>query len=545
MKKIKSYAMLALVAMMVVFVSSCSKVPKYAKLISDDAAVVVSMNINKGAENTGVDKNSDLKLKIKKQIKNSGVSKKLSNMMCEIVDEPEKLGLDLRDPLLFSVSPKSEPVLVGAVYSTDDFTNVLNLMAKEADGEKVRQKGDYWIYNSGSMVLVYNKDWFYLGSKKYDQDVDDFVSDVKDLFEQQNTKGTMLESENMKAMCSADGFVQMLIQFKGLSDIREVKEAAKNMPDDIDLDDIAILGDFNIKGADITLSAEVISDKKETKEKLDKYADYLKDINQNMLQYCDEEGAAMFMNIDFQQALEASDISNALKMLDEDTRKDVRKILESIVGEGVIACNNIDMENGNPYISAYCKVSDNSFIKLVERNMGSDVISEGSNKYSIPFRYYYGEPSFFTTLGYDGDVIYCVTGDRGASLKAAKRSLSSDHAKGKGFYAYLSAKFVTNILKNIDDPEAKLCKDVANLFTYAEAYYESGTKAVVKLHAKNDDFVSTLIKTLTNAVGELQGMSDYAVDYEDVDTVDSAEVDYAIADTVAVDYDDYDYDYDY
>lgn len=537
MKKFRTYVMLALVAMMVAFVSSCSKVPKYAKLIPDDAPVVVSMDINKGAKSTGVDNNSDLKSKIKKQIKDSGVSKKLSNLMCEIVDDPAKLGLDLRDPLLFALASKNDPVLTGAVYNAEDFTEVLNQIAKENDGEKVKQKGDYWLFNIGSTVLVYNKDWFYLGDKKFSQDVDDYFDDVKDLFEKESTKGTMLESENMKAMCSADGFVQMLVQLKGFSDMREIKEVAKSMPDGIELDDIAILADFNIDGTDITLTGEVISEKKETKEKLDQYMDYLKDINQNMLQYCDAEGAGMFWNVDFQKAMEVSDISNALKMLGEDTRKDVKKIMESIVGEGVIACNSIDMENGYPYISAYCKVSDDSFIKVLEKNLGEGVTSEGTHKYSFPVKYVYGEPSFFTFFGYDSDVMYCVTGEKGASLKPAKKPLSADYAKGKGLYAYLSAKFVTNALKEVDNPQAKVCKDIADLFTFAELYYESGTKGVLKLHAKNADFVSSLIKTITNAVEELQSAPAYN-EYEDIDTV-AVYDDYAYADSVA--YDEYDY----
>lgn len=538
MKKIRSYVVLALVAVLVTFVSSCSKVPKYAKLISDDAAVVVSMDINKGVKNTGVDDNADLKNKLKKQIKDSGVSKKFSTMMCEIVDDPAKLGLDLRDPLIFSFTAKEEAVLVGAVHDAEDFTEVLNQMAKEMNADKVRQKGDYWIYNEGNTILVYNKDWFYLGDKKYSQDVDDYVGDVKDLFESEKTKGTMLESENMKAMCSADGFVQVLVQMKGISSMPDMKEALNSVPDDIDVEDIGILFDFNIDKADVTLSAEVVTEKKETKEKLEKYVDYLKDINQNMLQYCDVAGAGMFVNVDFQKAMEVSDISKALKLLDSETRSEVKKVLESVDGEGVLACNGFNLLDNMPAISAYCKVNDDSFIKALEKNMGSSVNSEGAHKYSFPITFRYGQPAVFTFYGYDNNMMYCVTGEKGATLKPAKRPLTADYAKGKGFYAYLSAKFVTSALDNVDTPQARACKSIANLFTYAEAYYESGTKCVVKLHAKSDDFVSAFIKTMTTVIEDLQTAPGIIDDYDEADTIAvyDDDDDYAYADTVAYDY---------
>lgn len=551
MKKIQKNLWMLMAIMVVVLVSSCSKVPKSAKLIPSDAAVVVRMDVKGAMEQSGVGDDSGIKDRLKKAIKDADMGKKLTDAVVGVIDDPVTLGLDLRDPVFFYATDKGKVAFVGSVYKKDSFTEFLNVCSKEMDGDKVKEKDDYCTLVDGRSILVYNDDMFYFGERQYSEDEDDFIKEVKELFEAKDAKNTMAESENMKALCKADGFVQTLINMEAIASMKEFKEVAKMMPGDLDLGKLAYIFTFGIDNDKATFTAELLTQDEKWLEYIDNSYSCNKDINPELLKYASEDGAAIFLDVNMTEYMKKMDFDAMLKQMPDEARKMARKFLDAIDGEAVFAFNDFDMENEYPTLSMYVKLTDESIKKTLEENLFNNMEADGSNQWKMPIAYGkkedpfwggytrdYDNPVAYLTAGVKNSQLYVLTGADNKPFAKAGKAFPESLVKGKGAYMYLSAKLITNILSKVDNPYAKAALDIVKVFDYAECYSEGKAKGVLNIYGKNKgkNIVSEFVKAVTSFVESIGSAVGEPEVVEDDLAVDTVAVDWAAADSAVAEY---------
>ena len=141
MKTIRNLSLLTLMAV-AFLLSSCSKTPKSAKLIPENANVVMRFDVKQIAEKSGLGKDDKIKNELKGELKKSGLPKTLQTKMEAILDAPAKSGVDLREPIFAYVvaAPKPKVGIVGSVLDAKEFESLINDVSKEMGGEQLKNE---------------------------------------------------------------------------------------------------------------------------------------------------------------------------------------------------------------------------------------------------------------------------------------------------------------------------------------------------------------------------------------------------------------------
>lgn len=192
-----------------VLLASCSKsVPDYAKLIPEDAGMVIRIDIKQISKKSGFGDNDKLKAKIEKALKQQ-LDGKIKDKFMAILDNPAEAGLDLRDPVFIYINTEADEVgMVGAVYKAEKFEDLINVIANEGGLEKVKKTGDQYYTFYNDVLLTFTDDWFYFGPIR-DDDAQKTAKAVAKSYE--SGKKSIVDNEGFQQMCEKEGILQLFI----------------------------------------------------------------------------------------------------------------------------------------------------------------------------------------------------------------------------------------------------------------------------------------------------------------------------------------------
>lgn len=558
------------VACLVLLMASCNKVPKYAKMIPDDASVVIRMDVKKASENGKLGDNSTLKDKIVKAMKDADMSRSARDEIEEIIDDPTKSGIDFSDPLMFYVTQGDDNSenggLLGTIKDKDDFTEFLNALSKEGDGDGVEDaKKDFsYIMIGNNTGLFYNKDFFLLTDISYDKDKqEDDIDDIKKEFEKDKSSHSMADNPDMKTMCKKDGIMQVLIEGKGLAEQKGFSdEFEEGLPSDVKLDDFAYLIDFNTEAGDATLTGEIISNSDGWKNYIAKYDQTLGNLGTGLNNYMSADGACAMVNVNGDKLYDLlKDFGYTKKMNDSADGKTFLKILRSINGDVVFNMSSFDFSDykkvdGGLYITSDNNSIVNEMKDEVKNQPGFE--STGNDRYAVPlggggYTDEYGNtvttPStdFYLNFGYKSGVSYFAFNNKKDKVAEAKNALQSSLYNGKKCYVYLSSELLKpakeSAEKSMKEAESqgystasskagvKVLKTIIEDVAYIEAYYEGGGKSTIRLVMKDSkvDPLSVFMDIIADDGENLFdigfGNSNNVAAVADTDFVDSVAVD--------------------
>jgi hypothetical protein len=517
MKKRQIHLMLWAV-LAVFLLASCSKVPKSAQLIPEDAIFVLRVDVKQIADKSGFDDDSKAKKKLTEALKEADMSRAAREKAEAILDDPAKAGLDLRDPLFIYGSEnksKEDIGIVGSILNKDDFTDLLNTFAAEADIEKVKEKEDVSYFVQNKIVVVYNNDCFFIGEKAYNQEVDDFVADVKKKFDSDG-KNTMAESDDMKKMCSSDGIMQLLFNCEGLTKMRDFNDAEQMLPGGLKYNDLSYLFDLSVEKGEATLNTEVIAKSDAWKEQLEKSEKLVGNIGSELTKYISNEGLAIFANIDGAGLYDMVKDSEVLKKADADSRKLIQKLLTSVEGDMAFDLSDFKTDYNYPVYSGYILTKDKSIVDLIASQAGEST-QKTADGISQPLAYDWGddftkEPTVIATsnIGFKNNTTYFVGGAKPEPFKVAAKPFSQGDIKGKGFYACFNFDLLNKIANNANNSSSETLKMIANVFDKAELYYEGDGKAVLTVTMKDKEHTP------------IESIMDMVLKYLDYQVVESA-----------------------
>ena len=214
MKKNKLFLMLTMLIAAFVL-SSCSKsVPDYAKLIPEDASVVLRLDIRQIAKKSGSG-DDKVNKKLEKAVKER-FNGKLKEKMLAILDDPAEAGLDLRDPVFVyrceereGKREREEFGIVGAVYKESKFTDLLNVIAQESGADEVKKDGDLSYIVLSKALITFNDDWFHIGPFNGD----DAKAAAKAIAKRYDSEsGSIVKDEGFVKMCKKRGLAQLYLR---------------------------------------------------------------------------------------------------------------------------------------------------------------------------------------------------------------------------------------------------------------------------------------------------------------------------------------------
>ncbi|WP_028896116.1 DUF4836 family protein [Prevotella sp. HUN102] len=487
--------------------ASCSKAPKYTKIISEDAAIVLSFDTRQIIEKSNLKDNKRLKKIFNETLKESGLENKARKKLEAIMENPQESGVDFTDPFMLAVTPEKNstvPSFYGSVDDKEKFTELLNAIYKYGeDGETVSNEKEYSYLVKGNDAWYFNDDYFIFTELPYsDDDKEKKMEDLEELFLSSDTKGTMAESDDMKTLCGKDGIVQMLVSGKGFDEIEsyELDDFKKSIPRKLDLAEVSYLADVSVDEGVITMTGEVLTKSEDWKNCIKETEKYMKNISGDMLKCISDEGLVMIAGLDGKGFYDKLKDNDLFKKLDSGDKKEIRKLFEGIDGDVAMTLTGMINNNNTPEMGFFVQTPNENVLNFVKENLyGSSDSYEslGKNSFAQPVAYDYGDyfdngakptPTAYSNFGMKKGMFYYFFGEAKGNVQAAKHALDKSKIEGKKTYLYFNFGLFNKLAKQIDlEKDKKVLEKLAKDYDYAESYYEGEGKIVVRIYLKNKD----------------------------------------------------------
>lgn len=507
MKKL-SIVMTMLLA--VLLLASCSK-NQSARLIPDNAFAVLSLNVIKTMESTGM-KGDDTSVKeqIEKFIKDAGLDKEVRDKLMDIIDDPTSSGIDFTEPiyLYFALGGSNGLAggLVGTTANKGDLEDVIKMMGDMDDDIELQEyesDGVQYARLDHSTILAFNSDWFYLGPVERGSDWEEAAEDtIEEILDRANGNNNMEGNEVFEQMSNRKGLLQVAFFGTGWEDMPGMSEAMSQLPEGCELKDIGGIADLIINNGEIVLEGETILLSDAWKEQLDIIK--AETIEKSQAKYADAEGALAIINADpkglydyLKKLLKNAGASDS----DMDMLNEAKPIFDTLTGQAMIALNSWE-RNDNPEVVAYVGTSDNTLVETI-MSKGADseeVVKVDDDEYRIPIDYDYDyndsigdyvmTPTKFINAGWKNDQTYFLMNTDDEPFTAPRHAFTD--VKGMGLFIYVAGEMLGQAISNMNDDMDMVGKAVEDVFDYMELYMESSTKGVFRI-AMNDKDKSPIV----------------------------------------------------
>ena len=545
----------------VVLLSSCTKVPGSAKLIPENATVVMRLDVRQMAECSGLTDDGQMKSELKKMLKDANFSRSLSEKIEKIMDDPSKVGLDLRDPVFvyfiqsagpdfanmesltmeadsllekeempseesvvketeaelefadnLPVPPSADNVefgVVGTIYNAKDFADFLNELQKEAGEEPIREKDGLYYLMEDEMTFVFNKDYFYLSHKDYaGKQEDEVLAAFRKQFDD-GVEESMYENDFFRTMCKKEGVMQMLFSYKGLSDMPEMRLVeGMFMPKNLKLADLAYLMDVHTEKGETKAQFDILTSSNEWDDWLKKGEDIYGKFKGDLLKYISKEGLALFVNINGAKLFDLMKEMPIFKEVPKDMVAQVAAILKSIDGDVAINWTGMDETGSLPRFSVYMQTKDATIINLLKDLDGA---KEGF-KEKVPNSYVTtigGGTKDVINFGWKQQTSYLLMGREGEEFKTTVHPFSDNVLKNRRFYMFFNFDLLNRLAKELGDTQMAVeMKEFTGMFDHIEGHDEGMRKAIftLKHKEKNKTLFELLYTYATGVISRQQQM---------------------------------------
>ena len=454
--KQRKFNLLYLLLMAVFVLSSCSKSSqKNAKFIPDNA-VVFSIDVKQMLEKGKIADNAEAKKKLLESIEQGAKNQETKDLFKKIVDDPTKAGVDLSEPLFFFTTADSKDMgIVGTILDKGDFTEVLNTIAKEAGSEAAKEKDglQYW-ENDGTIIVFDDATFFASESKKLDDAIAKFKND--------DTKGTMAESDDFAKLSDGDGFIKALIPMAIAEG--QLGDAKKVLPEGAELKDLSVLLNLTSSKGEAKLAFNVIAKSDVWKKHIKENSEICGNISGDYLKFLPKGALMLYTNFDGKKLFELLEKKGAFKQAGMESQIDIaKKILEAIDGDFALGVGEV--KGSMPQVAAYLKTKDGSIADFAKQN--------GLN------------PSDGMDFGFKDGATYVAVGT--GAFKEASAKFDKSVISGRRFYMFCDVELIAGLAGMINGQAAQGAKSASEVIKTAEIYDTSDTEGEFILKFKDAD----------------------------------------------------------
>ena len=481
--------MLCMSLIVMVCLASCSDTPKYARVISKDAALVVRVDVKQIAEKAQTADSKQLADKLTAQLAAQGLPVETQEKLKKIFEDPAEAGIDLRKPVFIFVE-NFEPKAVGmvaAVHDADKLAELVNTMAKQENGvQLVKEDGLNILKAGGAMTLMFDDDILLCMENEAAGDV---MAEGKRRMLAKDDQG-ILERDDFKQLCKAKTDMQLLVSGKLMKQLenepsfRRMAMWQQLYPAGLKLEDYSLLAELNTEKGEVALSVQSLPQTDEAKELIEKNAKMLGKVDGELLDFVPASALCVF-NCNLNGKELSKVVMPSLRQtgaLNEEQLEMAENLLSSIDGDVLLAVNAFDVQAG-PQSCFLVKVSDKKKVKETITQLGGALLNEVEpGQYSVNNQFY---------LGVKNDIFYVSMPTPVLSMAKPQPAVEKDNFKGKLFFGSINVK---NALSNPQtmammsgDSDFREALPFLQLCDRLEFSVEDATKAEMRLKLTQTD----------------------------------------------------------
>ncbi|WP_291529604.1 DUF4836 family protein [Bacteroides sp. UBA939] len=508
------FSRLALIAILAVAVSACSKKSEYINVIPADATVVASINLKSLAEKGGLkDKeNEEAKQKLVDALQN-GMSAATFQQIEMILKDPKKSGIDVTEPLyVFNSETFPYTSLVAKVSDEND----LNTLLKTLEDEKLCQavaSGDGYQFTlmNNRTILAYNPFVFMLIEYKGATQLEKIKESIPGLLKQ-TYDNSVASTAAFKKMQKMGGDMNTFFSLASLpgADVNQIYGVSK----DIDMKDLKLLGSISFDKGKITIKYENSVENPELKALFDKQTKaicpientYLKHFPQSTLMLGsmgvngEEFYNLLVENEEFRKNLPAI-ATDEVKNLFGAFQKDITIGLTNITMNGVtfLACANV--KSATPVQMLYEKKNE------LGLKRSEDIVQLGENEYVYKSR------MMNVFFGVHGNNLY-ITNDEAlyknideSADPSANDTQYASNMKGKSSACAINVEAilalpVVKMLAEYGGAQYATALNLADKVSYMEAIgTNSNAEMIIHLKDKNVNALKQIVDFIKQFAG--------------------------------------------
>lgn len=469
--KQRKFNLMYLLLIAVFVLSSCAKSSQNAKFIPDNAALI-SIDVKQIIEKSKLADNAEAKKKLLESAEQSVKNQDTKDLIKKIMEDPTKTGIDLTEPIfVFYADNNSKQGAVAAISNKSDFLELVNTIQKEDGSEPAKEKDGIQYIQDNKTIVAFDDATFFI-SDSYSLD------DIIAKFKNDDTKGTMAESEDFAKFADAKGFIKALIP---MALVEEQMGKNKNLlPESVELKDLSLILNLTTDKGEAKLGFDCIA-------KSDAWKNYIKEstemcgkISGDYLKYLPKGAFMMYANINGKKLFEMLDKE---KYIDDagvtsDQKDLVKKILEAIEGDFALGVGNIDAEASKldiPEVVAYLKTKDGSIADLAKE--------QGLN------------PEEGIDFGFKNGATYVAVG-KSSAFTEAKEGFDKSVISGRRLYMFCDITTIAKVAGSFSSDAAGAADAASNYVKTAELYDTSDTagELVVKMKDADKDPIELFVK---------------------------------------------------
>lgn len=385
----KMISRLSVLAVLIVFLSACSKTSEYTNAIPADASAVASINLKSIAVKAGINdkENEAVKQKVLEALQ-SGMNAATFQQLEKVMKNPEESGIDVIAPIYaFSSSSFPYPTVVGKVSNESQLLASLNVMVEEHICQPISQANGYRFTTMNGSLLAFNSSAILIVTVSGTSETEKAQAGVATLLKQ--TAGNSIAQSGMfQKMERQQSDISFFASMEAIPETYR-KQASAGLPADVKPEDIVLTGGVSFEKGKIVLRTAYSTENEAVKALLQKQAEafgkpkgtFIKNFPASTL---------MFLNLRlngeqlYKLLSENKEFSNAIPIAKADEMKALFGTFDGDVSAGLI---NIPLD-GIPSFMLYADVKNSDALDNLYKNKQSlglgrqeDIVLLGKDEY--------------------------------------------------------------------------------------------------------------------------------------------------------------------
>ena len=382
---------LALMAVVVALVSACSqKKQEYTDVIPANAHTVVSINLKSLADKTGLNdkENKEVQEKLTNALK-SGMNAATFQQVEMIMKDPKKSGIDVSEPLYIFTRETFPTTIVAKVSSEDDLHTLLETLEKEKVCQPLASGDGFQFTQMGNQVLIaYTPSVLMLTNYSGTTQLEKIKENIPALLKQTN-ENSIVSTTVFKKMQKMGGDISTMFSPASLLGPYANMIKASDMPYNIDLKDMKMLGSLSFEKGKVSMKYESFTENPELQALFDKQKKATCPIENTFLKYF-PKSTLMYLSM----GINGEEFYNML-LENEQFQKnfsiakanEVKELFGSFNGDISAGLINVTMSSA-PTFMMYADVKNGNALEMIYKNKeslglkrGEDIMQPGKDEY--------------------------------------------------------------------------------------------------------------------------------------------------------------------
>lgn len=487
----KMISQLSALAVLIVFLTACSKQSEYTNVIPSDASAVAAIDLKSLINKAGFDdkENEAAKQKVLDALK-SGMNAATFQQLEKVIEAPSESGIDVGSPFYVFTSPTFPyATVVAKVNNENDLNSSLDIMLKEQLIQPITETEDYRFTTMNGSLIAFNNSTIMIVAVNGNTQTEEAKKAIGNLMKQTPDNSIVKSGAFQKAMKQKNDVNFFVSMMATPQKYREPVSLA--LPPNIKLEDIIVLGGLSFEKGRIVLKTENYTENDEVKALIKKQQEALKKSNNSFTKYF-PASTLMFLNAGINGEAIYNIINENAEFRDQVSiakAAEIKDLFSSFNGDISGGLINVTMTN-MPTFAAYAEVKNGSALEALYKNKqnlglkkGEDIIELGKNEYVYKTKnmnVFFGVKDKFMYATND-ELLYKNIGK--AEDKSIKDTPYASDMKGKNMFVAVNVEAILDLpivkmVTGFGGKEAKTYFDLASQISYLSSSSEGEVSEV-------------------------------------------------------------------